>query len=179
MASLQDLRSTALRAPGNMTFVSGLLAAGTNAGTFKTVTNTIVYAFDGVLKTYAPTDNIAVAAPTAAQLANEYQKWTLYSISATDVARTFYMVFAFDSAGTVTTFQGTYSGQDLTGRGGNMAKGDGLIPQIPDGFVPFGIIKIANPATLAFVPGTTALTTASSRVVTFTNINILPSATTV
>jgi hypothetical protein len=178
MASLQDLRSTALRAPGNMCFVSGLVAAATTAGLYKTVTNTIVYTFDGTFKTYAPTDNIAYAAPTAAQLPGEFERWAPYSISATDVARTFYLVGAFDSAGTVTTFQGTYAGQDLSRRGANMGKGDGLIPQIPDGFVPFVVIKVANPASLAFVPGTTALTTASSRVVTIANVSVLPAATT-
>lgn len=179
MASLQDLRTSAQRAPGNMTFVSGLLAAGTTAGKFKTVTNTIVYLFDGQFKSYAPTDDIAFAAPTSSQLPNSYQQWALYSLSATypAAASTFYMVLAFDSAGTVTVFQGSYSGQDLAFRGG-VGKGDGLIPQIPDGFVPFGIIKVVHSAASTFVPGTTALTTSGNRTVTFYNVSLLPSTTT-
>jgi hypothetical protein len=75
-------------------------------------------------------------------------------------------------------FQGSYSGQDLTFRGMPLQKGNGLIPEIPTGFAPFAIFKIENPASLAFVPGTTALTTASSRVVTIKNVCTLPAVTT-
>lgn len=178
MPALNDLGSVGQRQFGTMSFQTGLVAAGTNAGTIKTVTNIIPFAIDGVFGAKAVTDNIALAAPTVAQLASGWDRWTFYSISATDVARTFYLVHALAPNGDVVTFQGSYSGQDLTFRGMPLTKGDGLIPQIPTGFAPFAVLKIENPASLAFVPGTTALTTASSRVVTIKNVCTLPAATT-
>jgi len=187
MASINDLRTEASRIVGNMCFVSGLVDNATNAGLIKTVTNTIVYTVDGKLASYAPTDNIAFAVPTAAQLPYDYQRWISYdlgtAVSATvkfaPAGCTFYSVYAFDSAGTVTCFQGDYAGQDLTFRGMPLQKGTGLIPQIPPGFTPFVIVKIVHTAAAVFVHGaTTALTDAGSRTVTFTNVSVMPSTTT-
>ena len=177
MPSLNDLGTLGLRQFGTQCFNTGLVANGTNAGTIRIVTNTVPFAIDGIFAAKAPTDNIAIAAPTSAQLPNGFANWLLYSISATDVARTFYMVHAFAPNGDVVTFQGSFVGQDLTFRGQMLAKGDGLIPDIPAGFAPFAITKVENPASLAFVPGTTALTTASSRTVTFRNVSTLPAVT--
>lgn len=176
MSGLRDLMSSAARLPGNMCYADGGTTNGTNAGTIKT-TVAVPYTLDGIWYSKAITDNIALAAPSSSLLPNDYDRWRFYSIGATDVARTFYLVFALDSSGNVVTFQGAYSGQDLTFRGGGVAKGDGLIPNLPDGVVPFAIAKVANPASLAFVPGTTALTTASGRTVTFYDIAMLPSVT--
>jgi len=179
MASLNDLSSVAQRQFGTATFFSGLVAAATTAGKLKTVTNTIQFMVDGVWGTpLAATDNLTMAAPTAAQLPLEYGRWVYYNISATDVARTFYCVIAHNIAGEIVCFQGDYSGQDLTFRGMPLVKGTGLIPQIPEGFAPFAIVKVANPASLAWTMGTTAFTTASSRVVTISNVCVLPKATT-
>lgn len=178
MPALNDLGTAGQRQLGTMCFNTGLVAAGTSAGTIKTVTNTVPFAVDGIFGAKAPTDNIAIAAPSAAQMPNGYEQWALYSIGSAEAARTFYVVFAFAPNGDVVTFQGSYSGQSLVSRGGAVAKGDGLIPSIPSGFAPFAIAKIENPANLAFVPGTTALTTASGRTVTFKNVCALPAART-
>lgn len=178
MPALNDLGTAGERQFGTMCFNTGLVAAGTNAGTIKTVTNTVPFTVDGIFGAKAPTDNIAIAAPSSTQLANGYLNWPLYNISATDVARTFYFVFAFASNGDVVAFQGDYSGQDLTFRGHPTAKGTGLIPSIPTGFAPFAVIKVENPAALAWVTGTTAWTTASSRTVTIKNVSAVPAATT-
>lgn len=163
---------------GTMTTQTGLVAAGTNAGTIKTVTNIVHYAIDGILYAKAVTDNIATAAPTAAQLPTGWENWTRYSIGAAEAARTFYCVFALNAAGDVVMFQGSYEGQDLTFRGMPLVKGDGLIPDIPAGFAPFAVIKVANPASTAFVTGTTAWATAGDLTVTIRNLSTIPTART-
>jgi hypothetical protein len=49
---------------GNITLNSGAVAAGTNAGSIKT-TATVNYTVNGVFKSKAATDNIALPAPSA------------------------------------------------------------------------------------------------------------------
>jgi len=50
----------ALSQGGNLAFISGALAAGTNAGTIKT-TVAVTYSINGAFKSKAITDNIAIA----------------------------------------------------------------------------------------------------------------------
>lgn len=180
MPALNDLGTAGERQFGSMSFNTGLVTNGTNAGTIKTVTNTVPFTVDGVFGAKAPTDNIAIAAPTSAQLANGYQNWRLYNLTTTSpaAASTFYAVFAFASNGDVVTFQGDYSGQDLKFRELGLAKGTGLIPTIPPGFAPFAIAKIVHSAASTFTWGTTALTTSGNRTVTFYNVSAIPAATT-
>lgn len=181
MASLQDLRSAAARIVGNMALGTPWVTAVNTGGaaTFKT-TNAILHLKNGKPVSRAALSAVALTAPTTsttdvygtAMTANEAAKWALYTVPAGEVA---YIVLALDGASTANAvaFQGTYEGQDLTGRGGHLSKGDGLIPQIPDGFIPFAIIKLAYAS--AFIPGTTALDVSG---VTFADYGILPSVTT-
>lgn len=175
--SLSDTNTSGLRQFGNMALASGAVAAGTGAGTIKT-TVIIPFTVDGVFNSKAVTDNIATAAPTLAQFPSNYLAWTLYSLAADNVARTHYYVFALSSAGAVVTFQGTYDGQDLTMRGGGVAKGKSVIPNVPDGFVPFAIAKVVSTGATAWVPGTTLWSTVGGNTVTITNVGVMPSATT-
>lgn len=162
-----------------MALTSGGAVVATTTTKFKTA-NAVTYLYDGQILSYGAADNVTVVAPTSSQITNNHQHWALYNLTTTTpaAASTFYVVAALDSAGAAVFFQGTYSGQDLTARGLPLVKGDGLIPQIPSGFVPFAIIKIAHSAAATFTWGTTALTTSGSRTVTFYNVGVLPSTTT-
>lgn len=180
MASLQDLRSAALRLIGNMT--SGapatFAATGTAAATVKT-TGAITYTSNGKLKSKAALSGQALtAAPTTSSTkadgtaftATEVTNWTQYVIPAN---KTVYIVMALDGGGNVIVLQGEYDSQDLAFRGKMMAKGVSQIPEIPDGVTPFGLIKCA--ASVAITLGTTASDTSG---LTYYDIGVLPATTT-
>lgn len=176
MSNLTDL----LRQFGYMTLPPAAVLAinAASALTVKT-TNAITYMKDGKLSSKAILAAVALAAPTVATAKApsgtlmsqvECDAWRFYQLPA---GKTCYLVLALDNAGNVVTFQGDYAGQDLNFRGGGIAKGTGNVPTIPDGFIPFGLIKIVS-STGTFTPAVTALD-AANLTFTFSDIALIPS----
>lgn len=93
---------------------------------------------------------------------------------------TVYYVLGVTAGGTWKVVQGTYDGQDLTNASGYVGKGASVIPDVPDGFVPVAVIKVASGGA-TFTVGTTSLGTGgqtSGGVATIRNVNVLPVAST-
>lgn len=179
MPSMRDLSSAAARLLGNMTLTAATLAAtGTSAATIKS-TGTITYIAGGKLKTKsalsgqamtaAPTTSSTKADGTAFTQA-EVDAWRQYVIPAGEVC---YIVVALDGGGNVIILQGSYDDQDLQFRGQGLAKGKSEIPDIPDGVVPIGIMKMAYAS--AFTLGTTATDVAG---ISYQDVAFLPLAKT-
>ena len=184
MSSLSDTNTSGLRQFGNMV-LGPIPVVAINAASALTVKTTaaINYTLDGLLKQKAILSAVALAAPTTSTTKGiaataltqaEVDPWRFYTLPASS---TCYLVLALDGSANVVTFQGTYDGQDQTTRSGlAMAKGKSIVPNIPDGFVPFGIVKVVTGAT-TFLPATDALDKASVTF-TFRDIGVLPSSTT-
>jgi hypothetical protein len=86
---------------------------------------------------------------------------------------TVYYVLCLDKDGNVRTVQGTYLGQSMGV--GRIDKGQGGIPDVPDGYTPFGMIKVVTAAANTFTLGTTALD-AAGKTFTFYDLDgTLPS----
>lgn len=178
--SLNDVHTSGLRQFGNMVHGTPPIVAinAAAAATVKT-TNAILHTANGVLKSRAALSAVALAAPTTSTTKvgggsvaqDEVDRWRFYTLPA---GKTCYIVLALDGASTanLVAFQGSYDGQDLFFRGGGVAKGKSVVPDTPDGFVPFGLIKVVG-GTATFLPGTDALDKAN---VTFTfwDIGVLP-----
>lgn len=114
---------------GSVSLSSGGLAAGTNAGTFKT-SSTLTYTINGIFKSKAATDNLAVAAGT---------KLT--------ASKACLLGVFIDGAGALSTTQGPI-----------VDAGDPCpVPGFPAGDVALvGLIKVVTNASNEFTPGTTA-----------------------
>lgn len=96
---------------------------------------------------------------------------------------TVYYVLGVDAAGAVAVVQGTFQGQNLVppvtagvgalANSGTSFVGDGGIPNLPDGFAPFGLMKAVTNASATFQPGVTGLD-AAGLTLTFWDINLIP-----
>ena len=147
------------------TITSGVLAAGTTAGTVKT-TAAAAYALDGVHYSKAITDNISIAytgpevyqAPTGVGASNG-------SFTGGVGGATRLYLLCFNAAGTVSVTPGRIvNSADLA------AGRVGLdFPDAPYNQCPFGAVRIAVTANTSFIPGTTALNAAG---VTTTYLNL-------
>jgi len=176
MSALNDISSQALRSIGNLVHGTPAVFA-INAGSAATVktTNAILHTVNGIIKSRAALSAVALAAPTSSTSligggtldANEAAKW---GFRVQPISKTCYYVLALDGQSTagLVTFQGTWTDQDLSLRGSGVAKGDGLVPSIPAGFLPVGLIKVVT-GSAAFTPATTALDAAN---ITFTFYDI-------
>lgn len=71
-----------------------------------------------------------------------------------------YYVLAVDAANAVRTFQGTFNGERLNTPTGISVVGDGAVPDIPDNFAPFGLLRVTT-GPVTFTPGTTLLNAAN------------------
>jgi hypothetical protein len=122
---------------GNINFGKAILAEGTNANTFKTTTNTIVYTIDGVQYTKAPTDNLT------------------FSSGHTSLAASQVCLFAvwLDSAAAVTTTQGKIIATADLSNGLTVL----AMPADQNGKCCIGLIRVATSASGVFVPNTTDL----------------------
>ena len=113
---------------GYLSLTAAGLAEGTNSGTFKTV-NTLTFTNNGVFKSKAATDNLALSTGTAlaASQACLFAVW-------------------INASGTVTTTQGPI-----------VAAGDPCpVPsQTTAGVTLVGLIKITTDSSTTFTPGTT------------------------
>jgi len=158
---LQQLPLGPSRIAGNMCLTSGLAVIGATASAF-TTTVIVSYVIDGIIRALAAQTNTALAALVATDLpaatgAQYLQPAGRAAFYTQPLGTTVYYLIGVIAAGTVRVVQGTYAGQPLE-PAGYTALGDGNLPDCPDGFVPFAILKVISGAS-AFVPGTTALTT--------------------
>lgn len=179
MPSMRDLPSAAAKLLGNMCLTAATLAAtGTSAATIKS-TGTITYTSAGKIKTKAALSGQAVtAAPTTSTTKSdgtaftqaEVDAWRQYVIPAGKVC---YIVVALDGGGNVIILQGSYDDQDLQFRGQMLAKGKSVIPDIPEGVTPIGVMKMAYAS--AFTLGTTATDVTG---ISYLDVSVLPTATT-
>lgn len=174
MAKISGLGSADARALANMVFTKGVLAINAaSAATVKT-TNAIVYSVDGVMYSKAALSAQAFSALVAADLSSAFANYTqpsgLTGFYVQPASTTAFYVLAMNAAGTVRTVQGTYDNQPLVPNV-NTAVGKSIVPDVPPGFTPFGIIKIVLGAT-TFTPGTTALD-AASVTATYYDVSVL------
>lgn len=155
-----ELTSMGQRMIGNMVTGKPVLAInGAGAATVKT-TNAINYAIDGIAYSKA-----ALAAQALAVIPGAA------AFSVQPVSTTVYYVLAVNNAGAIGVVQGTYVGQSLAVPG--VGQGDGIVPDVPLGWVPFGLIKITTNSSTTFTPATTALD-AAGLTVSFYDLQVLP-----
>ena len=178
MSKLSDLNSAAARLLGNMVLTKANAVIGATATAF-TTGNAITTVIDGVMRTLAAQTNTALAAlatadfaaPTSQAALNFLQPSGLTGFYVQPAGTTVYYALCVNSAGTVRVVQGTYDGQQL--QAGLSAPGKSWIPDVPDSWAPFAVMKVVT-AGSAFTPATTALT----GLATFADVAILPSANT-
>jgi hypothetical protein len=153
-----------------------------NAGSAATVktTGAIIHLANGQLKSKGILSAQALTAPTsstvkttgATMTVEEAQQWAFYTIPA---GKTAYVVVALDNGANVVTLMGTYDGQPLGFRGAGSAVGKSVLPVVPLGLVPFGVIKIVG-GTATWAPGD-ALDKANVTF-TFRDYGLIPAGTT-
>lgn len=131
---------------GYVSLTSAGLAAGTNAGTFKTA-STLTYTTNGVFKSKGATDNLAFTAGHTA-LANSQA--CLFAVW-------------IDGSGNVTTTQGPI-----------VAGGDPCPVPAPAAanVTLVGLIKVSTSSSQTFTPGTSTLGTGNT--VTYSNCMVMP-----
>ena len=162
MPKLSGVGDASLRLIGNCVQGRAAAAIGATASAV-TTSNAITSVIDGVARNVAAMTNQALvalatadfSAPSSALATAWRQPSGLAGFYVQPANTTVYYVLAVNAAGTVRTIQGTYSGQPL--QPGIHALGDGTIPDAPDTWVPFCIVKVTT-AGSTFTPGSTALT---------------------
>ena len=159
MAKLSHLNSMADRLDGNLCLTKANAVIGATASAV-TTGNAITTMIDGLLRSVGVLTNqalvpLATADFTQAPAGGYVQPSGSTGFYTQPAATTVYYVLAANAAGVVRTVQGTFNGQPLAA--GLTAVGDGTVPDIPDGWCAFAIIKVVTAASV-FVPGTTALT---------------------
>lgn len=173
---LSHLMANMFRGLANVCLTKANAVIGATTSAF-TTGNAVTYAFEGALRSLATQTNTALSALAASDLASSLSGWlqpagsTGFYVQPANT--TVYYVIGVTSAGTVKVVQGTYAGQSLmlNGVAGLSVVGDGSIPDIPDGFVPITVMKVASGGA-TFTPGTTALT----GIATFIDVMMLPLA---
>jgi hypothetical protein len=182
MALARHLNTAPDRLQANMALGNAAVALGTDAATLDS--SAIPIAHGGIVTTLAAMNETALSALAGSDLptvsingASATNPWVqprgVAGFYTQPAATTVYYVIGAIAAGTVKVVQGTYDNQDLTNASGYVGKGKSVIPDVPDGFTPFCVIKIVTVAS-TFVPATTALTSIS----TIKNVNVLPVAST-
>ena len=159
---------------GNMSLAKPVLAINAaGAATVKT-TNALVFTVDGIQYTKA--------ALAAQSLAPTHDSRGNPGVYVQPENTTVYYTLAVNKAGAIAVVQGSFAGQrygiDPTvgvGSGANMGTsyiGDGSVPDAPDGYTPFGLIKVVT-GNVKFTPGTTLLD-AANVTATYFDIGVLP-----
>lgn len=177
MTTLNAATSTFAKLVGNAVLTKANAVIGATASAF-TTGNAITYAIGGVLRSLAAQTNTALTAMAQADIpglpsnADWRQPSGSVGFYVQPANTTVYYVLAVNASGTVRVVQGTYDGQPLSQLGTTMV-GKSVIPDIPDQFVAFAVIKVVT-AGSAFTPGTTALT----GLATFIDVSVLPEAAT-
>jgi hypothetical protein len=175
MPKLSGIGDASARLIGNCIQGRGAAAIGATASAV-TTSNAITSVIDGIARNVAAMTNQALVALASADFVAASsalaQAWRqpagLVGFYVQPAATTVYYVLAVNAAGTVRTVQGTYQGQPL--QPGIHALGDGTIPDVPDTWVPFAVVKVTTTAS-TFTPGTTALT----GIATLYDVAVLPS----
>jgi hypothetical protein len=176
MARLNQLADASLQACIGDRVVSAPVLA-INAGGAATVrtTNAIAFATGGVFKSKA-----ALAAQSIA-ITHRHDGAPVSVLDPAYVQPTgttaFYVlaVNAATPSGAIAVVQGSYAGQSIS-YGSDLSKvltGDGDIPEVPAGFVPFGVMKVVTAGGATFTPGTTLLD-AANVTVTYYDVSVLP-----
>lgn len=177
MSRLSDVNNAVRTLLGNVTLAKAVLAI--NAGGAATVktTSAIPYTVDGIhySKALLAAQSIAVTHDWRRQPGGAYVQ---------PAGTTVYYTLGLDKTGAVCVVQGSYAGQkwgtDPTlglGNGSNMGtsyQGTGDLPDVPDGFTAFGIMKVTTSGAATFTPGTTALD-AANVAVSYFDVCLLPS----
>lgn len=173
MTTLNAAFSTMLKLAGNSVLTKANAVIGATATAF-TTGNAITYAQGGILRTLnALTNQVLTALATAdfspALAAGQEYRQPSGSVGfyVQPAGTTVYYVLAVNN-GVVRVVQGTYDGQPIQGFG-VPAVGKSVIPDIPDQWVPFAVLKVVSGGS-AFTPGSTALT----GIGTFIDICVLP-----
>jgi hypothetical protein len=153
-----------------------------SAATVKT-TGAIVNAVDGIIRSKAALSAQALSALAAADLPSSgsgyVQPAGITGFYVQPAQTTAYYVLVMNAAQTVKVVQGTWRKtgvnaaipdfQPIITPNGISVVGDGNVPDVPDGVVPFGMIKVAC-GSAAFTPATTALDAAN---ITFTFYDLM------
>ena len=168
MSRLQDLSQAATRdLLGNMCLSKAGLAIGSTKSNISTA-NAITYSVGGVLSAKAAMPNQALTGYSrdGKQLGNTYVQPANTTV--------FYTVSINAAGTTVAATQGTYAGQILVDptQNGVSTGGDGLVPNAPAGFTPFGVIKVVTGAA-TFTLGQT-LFDAANVTTTYYDVSVLP-----
>lgn len=182
MTSLVDMSSSATRLLGSRNATRAVLAINAaSAATVKT-TSALEYQVDGLMYTKAALSAQALTALATADFTGGaglpsggyLQPSGSTAFYVQPASTTVYYVMVINAAGTVRVVQGTYTGQPLSSQGLS-ATGRSIVPDVPDVWVPFGMIKIVTNSSTTFTPGTTALD-AAGLTVTFYDVGVLPAA---
>lgn len=160
MSRLDNILQGGVRQALAAVTVSSHVLAATGAAATVATTGAIVSRIDGITRSRAalagqslvPTHDIFGNASTA--------------VYTQPIGTTAYMVLGVNAAGAIAVVQGTYAGQNLVppvtsgvgalANAGTSFVGDGSIPNLPEGFAPFGLIKVVT-SSATFTPGTTLL----------------------
>lgn len=161
MAKLSHLGGPNRFLHGNINLSRAVVAIGTVKSGINT-TNAIISVIDGIMR--------SVAALVSQALVTGGDAFRVQPQNTT-----VYYVFAVNAAGLVRTFQGRYLGEPFTSPTGLSLVGDGAVPDIPDGWAPFGMAKVATAAATTFTPNTT-LFDAAGVTTTFYDLMCLPAA---
>ena len=151
----------------NLSLGAAGLAAGTAAGTFKTL-NTINYQIGGRVFSKAATDNMAFTimpkTPAVVALSVPANKTQVFFISLDAAGNAVY-----EQARNSVADAGILRGLGASSTGAGYNGGAYEWPLETNGFAVIGAIKIATNAAGGFVPGTTSLA-AANQTVTFYNV---------
>lgn len=171
MSRISDITNAAIRSMvGTFNSVKAVLAINAaGAATVKT-TNALSYVIDGIQYTKAALAAQAIAITSGLS----YVQPALTTV---------YYTLGVDAAGNISVTQGSYAGQTLSAdptKGIGVSKmgaswvGDGSVPDVPDGYCPFGLMKVTTAAATTFTPGTTLLD-AAGVTVAYYDLALLPS----
>lgn len=180
MTSLADLSSSAARLLGTRNATRAVLAINAAGAATVRTTSALEYQVDGVMLTRAALSATALVALASADFTGGvglptggyFQPSGSTAFYVQPASTTVYYVMVVNAAGTVRVVQGTYNGQPLSNQG-ITAVGKSAVPDVPDVWVPFGLIRVATNSSTTFTPGTTALD-AAGLTVTFWDIGVLP-----
>lgn len=169
MSKASALTAAAHRLIANNVLTKAGAVIGATATAFTTGV-AITTVIDGIMRSVAAFTNQALVALSTSDLATFVQPSGLNAFYTQPANTTVYYVLCVNAAGTPRVVQGTWQGQQVQA-GGATVVGDGTVPDVPDGWVPFALIKLASGGAV-FIPGTTALT----GLATFFDLNVLPAA---
>jgi len=159
MGKLTQIVDSAIRAvSGNVCLTRPITAIGTTKSAINT-TAAVVHSIGGIIRN--------LAALTSQALVTGAEAFRVQPANTT-----VYYVFAVNAGGTVHTFQGRYAGEPYLSPTGMALVGDGNVPDIPDTYAPFGMVKVAMGAA-TFTPGTT-LFDAANVTATWFDLHCLP-----